>query len=305
MYLEVRHLYTLRVIRDSGSLARAAERLHLTQSALSHQIKALEEQFNCTLFARKSRPLRFTPAGTRMLELAEQVVPAVQAVERELARLAGGETGRLHIAIECHSCFEWLMPTIDSYRDHWPEVEMDLSTGFSFDPLPALVRGDIDLVITSDPQEIAGIIYEPLFRYEALLTLAKDHPLASHAWIEPPHLATETLITYPVDRSRLDIFRHFLEPVGIEPAGRRTAELTLIILQLVASKRGVAALPNWVLTDYLEQDYVTARPLGKQGLWGTLYAALRTDDRNTPYVRDFIETATETSFRTLAGIQSA
>ncbi|MFZ5593857.1 MAG: LysR family transcriptional regulator [Pseudomonadota bacterium] len=304
IYLEVRHLHTLTVIRDSGSLARAAERLHLTQSALSHQIKALEEQFGCALFMRKSRPLRFTPAGIRLLALADQVVPAVRATERELTRFAEGRTGRLHIAIECHSCFEWLMPTIDAYRNHWPEVEMDLSTGFSFAPLPALARGDIDLAITSDLQPLNGIHYEPLFRYQALLAMANDHLLAAREWITPRDLASETIITYPVDRSRLDVFRHFLDPAGIEPAGRRTAELTLIVLQLVASRRGVAALPNWVLADYLAHSYVTARPLGKNGLWNTLYCALRSDDREKPYLRDFIDTAKTTSFRNLNGIKN-
>lgn len=304
MYLEIRHLHTLIMIRDSGNLVRAADRLHLTQSALSHQIKALEERFGCTLFMRKSRPLRFTPAGTRLLELADQIVPAVQAAERELTRFADGQTGRLHIAVECHSCFEWLMPTIDAYRDHWPEVEMDLSTSFSFDPLPALARGDIDLVITSDLQPLSGIHFAPLFRYQALLALANDHPLAARPYITPCDLAGETLITYPVDRSRLDVFRHFLDPAGIEPAARRTAELTLIILQLVASRRGVAALPDWVLADYLAHDYITARPLGKDGLWSVLYCALRADDREKPYLRDFIDTAKTTSFRTLSGIET-
>lgn len=309
MFLEIHHLHSLAMIRDSGNLTRAAERLHVTQSALSHQIKTLEEHFGCALFTRKSRPLRFTPAGQRLLELADQIVPSVQAMERELARFAQGKTGRLHIAIECHSCFEWLMPTLDTYRDHWPEVQIDLSTSFSFEPLPALVRGDIDLVIISEAREVPGIAYVPLFRYQSLLALANHHPLTRETWIEPCHLTGETLITYPVDRARLDIYHHFLDPAGVEPAARRTAELTLIILQLVASGRGVAALPNWVLADYLAHDYVTARPLstngGKDGLWCTLYAAVRANEQHTPYIRDFIETAKAISFLTLNEIQSA
>lgn len=309
MFLEIHHLHSLAMIRDSGNLTRAAERLHVTQSALSHQIKTLEDYFGCALFTRKSRPLRFTPAGQRLLELADQIVPSVQAMERELARFAQGTAGRLHIAIECHSCFEWLMPTLDTYRDHWPEVQIDLSTSFSFDPLPALARGDIDLVIISEAKEVPGIAYVPLFRYQSLLALANDHPLTRETWIEPHHLAGETLITYPVDRARLDIYHHFLDPAGVEPAARRTAELTLIILQLVASRRGVAALPNWVLADYLAHDYVTARPLstngGKNGLWCTLYAAVRANEQHTPYIQDFIETARTVSFRTLSEIQSA
>jgi len=145
----------------------------------------------------------------------------------------------------------------------------------------------------------------PLFRYQSLLALANDHPLSREPWIAPCHLAGETLITYPVDRARLDIYHHFLDPACVEPAARRTAELTLVILQLVASRRGVATLPNWVLADYLAHDYVTARPLGEQGLWCTLYAAVRANEQHTPYIQDFIETARTVSFRTLSEIQSA
>ena len=305
MPVELRHLRTLTVIRDSGSLARAAERLHLTQSALSHQIKGLEQHYRCRLFARKSRPLRFSHAGQRLLDLADQVLPAVAAAERELGHLAVGGSGRLHIAIECHSCFEWLMPAMDAYREHWPDVEMDLSVGLSFEPLPALARGDVDLVITSDPQTLPGVAYEPLFRYQALLAIANGHRLARKARIEPHDLAGEVLITYPVERARLDVFTQFLAPAGVEPAGQRTAALTAMILQLVASRRGVAALPDWVLTDALARRYVSARPLGAAGLWGTLYAAPRAQEQNLPYVRDFIDVARRTSFHTLSGIRPA
>jgi LysR family transcriptional regulator for metE and metH len=187
----------------------AAERLHLTQSALSHQFKELEERLGMPLFVRKTKPVRFTSAGLRLLQLTDAVLPLLRSAERDLARLAGGTAGRLHMAIECHSCFQWLMPTIDQFRDAWPEVELDLASGFSFAPLPALARGDLDLVVTSDPLELAGITYVPLFTYEAMLAVANQHPLASKPFIQPEDLATETLITYPVERDRLDIFTRF------------------------------------------------------------------------------------------------
>lgn len=302
--LEIRHLRALLAIRDSGSLAQAAVRLHLTQSALSHQIKALEQHYGSRLFQRKSKPLHFTTAGQRLLALAEQMLGQLREAESDLTRLQSGQTGRLSIAIECHSCFEWLMPSMNAFREHWPEVEMDLSAGFNFDSLPALLKGGIDLVITSDQQSLTGVLFEPLFGYQALLVMANDHPLTARTWIEPQDLAGETLITYPVPRNRLDIFKRFLEPAGVEPAGVRTTELTLMMAQLVASRRGVAALPNWVVEEYLKHDYIAARPLGREGLWGTLYAAMRTSDAGIPYMRDFIRVARETSFNNLTGIQS-
>ncbi|MGM0562991.1 MAG: LysR family transcriptional regulator [Pseudomonadota bacterium] len=301
----MRHLKTLATIRECGNLARAAQRLHQTQSALSHQLKSIEHYYEAPLLIRKSKPLQFTPLGLRLLALADDILPRVASAERELRQLAGGSQGRLHVAMECHSCFEWLMPTMDIYREEWPEVEMDISVGFAFEPLAALTRGQVDLVVTSDPRDLQGVHFEPLFGYQALLAIDKSNPLSRQKRIAPDDLADQTLITYPVETARLDIYRDFLTPAGITPAGRRTAELTAMILQLVASGRGVAALPNWVLTEYLDKQYVVARPLGDDGLWGTVYAAVRKSDLELAYMRAFLDQAKDTVFDVLADIKPA
>ncbi|WP_422409453.1 MULTISPECIES: LysR family transcriptional regulator [unclassified Endozoicomonas] len=303
--LELRHLKTLLALKQTGSLVEAARSLHLTQSALSHQIKELEARIGMELFIRKTRPPRFTSAGLRILQLADELLPQLRHAEQDLFRLAGGESGRLNIAIECHSCYQWLMPTIDAYRQQWPEVEMDFATGFNFAPLPALSRGELDLVVTSDPIGVPGLTYISLFRYEMLLALSRQHYLLKKEWIEPADLEAETLIIYPIDHNRLDIFNRFLDPDDIEPSQVRTVELTLMMLQLVASQRGVCALPNWALAEYLEKDHVAARKLGSGGLWSTLYAGIRVEQKEQPYIADFLETARETCFKTLSGILPA
>ncbi|MAD01409.1 MAG: LysR family transcriptional regulator [Pseudomonadales bacterium] len=302
--LELRHLRTLSTLRDAETLVEAAERLHLTQSALSHQLKDLEEKLGMTLFVRKTKPVRFTSAGLRLLRLADSLLPQVRQAERDIQRLAGGQAGRLHMAIECHSCFQWLLPTIDQFRNAWPEVEVDFASGFFFAPLPALARGDLDLVVTSDPLDIEGITYVPLFTYEALLAVSNQHPLSTVNHIRPGDLESEVLITYPVERDRLDIFKQFLDPAGIEPASVRTAEMTVMMMQLVASGRGVCCLPNWAMAEYLHKGYVTARRLGPEGLFGTLYAAVRGDMMEMPYLQDFLLTAKDTSFATLEGVSA-
>jgi LysR family transcriptional regulator for metE and metH len=303
--LELRHLRTLVTIRDTGGIARAARRLHLTQSALSHQLKAMEDQCGGQLLVRKSRPPRFTPGGQRLLKLADEVLPRIEVVEKELRNLSRGDAGRLYIAIECHSCFDWLLPVMDRYREQWPEVEMDLSLAHSLDPLPALIEHSIDLVITSDPLPHPAVAYSPLFRYQALLIMARDHPLAGRRRIRPADLAGETILTYPVARQRLDIFRRYLEPAGVEPAGVRTAELTSILVQLAANQRGVAALPGWAIDKYLREGHIVARPLGPRGLWATLYTAVRHEQADLPYLRDFTRLARRLSLATLEGVKPA
>lgn len=300
--LEIKHLKTLIALRDGGTLVEAAKRLHLTQSALSHQLKDLEDRIGVSLFLRKSKPLRFTRAGLEILQTADLILPQLRQCERNIRRLAGGESGRLHMVIECHSCFEWLMPAINHFRDHWPDVEIDLTTSFHFDPLPALTRGDIDLVITSDPEENPNIHYQPLFRYQSLLAIANQHSLSARSCIEPGDLAHETLIHYPVERRRLDIFQRFLNPAGVEPQKTRQTELTLMMIQLVASGRGVACLPNWALQPYLDARLVTARPLGS-GVWPTLYAAVRPEQKDSSYLQDFLSVSAETCFERLKGIE--
>ena len=194
---------------------------------------------------------------------------------------------------------------LDQFRDAWPEVELDLASGFSFAPLPALARGDLDLVVTSDPIELPGITYVPLFTYEALLAVANQHALASRPFVRAEDLASETLITYPVEHDRLDIFTRFLEPADVEPAQVRTSELTVMMMQLVASGRGVCCVPNWALHEYSARGYVTAKRLGEKGLFATLYAGIRADMLDSPFMRDFLLTAKDTSFSTLEGVSAA
>lgn len=300
--LEIKHLKTLLALREGGTLVEAAHRMHLTQSALSHQLKDLEERLGTELFQRKTKPLRFTRAGLELLELADSVLPQLRQAQRNIQKLTGSRSGRLHLVLECHSCFDWLMPAINKFRKHWPEVEMDLSTSFNFEPISALLRGDVDLVITSDAHHRNSVHYQPLFRYQSLLALSTDHELCQKPVIHPQDLQSETLIHYPVSRRSLDIFEYFLNPAGIEPKETRQSELTLMIVQLVASGRGVACLPNWTLQPYLSANLIHTKTLGNHGIWPTLYAAVRKEQLELPYVQDFIQQAKETCFQTLEGI---
>ena len=284
LHLEFRHLRTIRAIDDCGSLARAADRLNITQSALSHQVKNLEDQIGVELFVRRSKPMTLSAAGQRLLRLAHQVLPQVEAVEQDFAGIKSGRTGRLHIAIECHACFEWLFPVLELFRRAWPEVDVDIRPGLQFQALPALQKEEVDLVVSSDPTTLPGVEFAPLFDYEPVFLAPATHPLAAKPFVEAADFAGETLITYPVERPRLDVFSQLLTPAGIEPAAIRQVELTAVILLLVASGRGVAVLPDWVVREIrYNSDYVT-RPLTETGVTRRLYAAIRETDAQKPFM---------------------
>lgn len=300
--LELKHLRTLAVLRDTGSLTSTATQLCLTQSALSHQLKDLEQRIGAPLFLRKTRPVRFTEEGQVLLRLADDVLPRMVRAETELAAMKEDAQGRLHMAIECHSCFQWLMPALKEYRVGWPLVTLDFSSGFGFEPLPALASGELDLVITSDILPRSEIHYEALFDFEMRLVMADNHPLAKKSHISPQDLATETLLTYPVQRQRMDVIKHFLHPAGIEPAQFKSADNTLMLIQMVAAGLGVAALPNWAVSEFSRQGLVEDRPLGK-GLWRRLFAAVRNNDAQRPYLQAFFTTARNQCHTHLEGIR--
>ncbi|WP_333831073.1 LysR family transcriptional regulator [Pararhodobacter sp.] len=291
MHLEFRHLRTIRAIHYAGGVARAADQLNITQSALSHQLKGLEEQCGVELFVRRTKPLRLSAAGMKLLKLAEDILPRIDALEDEFRALISGKSGRLHIAIECHACFEWLFPVLETFRKAWPDVDVDIRPGLSFGALPALAREEVDLVVSSDPETLEGIEFIPLFDYEPRFVAASTHPLARRSHIEAEDFRTETLITYPVDRARLDVFSGLLTPAKVEPRAIRQVELTAVILLLVASGRGVAVLPDWVLREVrYSSDYITL-PLTENGMTKRLFAATRSEDATKPFMAHFLRLA--------------
>ena len=300
--LELRHLKTLRALRETGNLSRAAQLLNVTQSALSHQLKGLESHYGADLFERKSNPVSFSAAGQRLLRLAEVALPLVDDAERDVQRLVSGAAGTLRIAVECHTCFDWLMPAMDAFRTRWPEVELDIVSGFQADPVGLLHqhRAEVAIVSEVDADE-AGVAVHPLFSFEIVALLPTGHALLAKPWLDAVDFADHTLITYPVPDDMLDVVRSVLQPAGIAPP-RRTTELTVAMLQLVASGRGIAALPLWAVKSYLDRGYVASQRIGARGLTGRLYAAAPQHLAGKPYLDEFVRIMRETSLLNLPGV---
>ena len=289
MYMELRHLRTLRAIHQAGGLARAADLLNMTQSALSHQVAGLEDQVGMELFVRRSKPMKLSAAGMRMLRVADRVLPEITALEEEFRALQSGKTGRLHIAIQCHACFDWLFPVLEMFRHAWPEVDVDIRAGLAFDSFPALLREQVDLVISSNPEPLPGVTFNPLFDYQPIFIASSQNPLAAKPMIEAEDFRDQVLITYPVGRDKLDIFTEMLTEARVEPRAQRPVELTAVILMLVGSNRGVAVLPDWVIRDVKSNaDYVT-RPLHPGTITKRLFAATRQEDAAKPFMAHFLK----------------
>ncbi|MFV5492359.1 LysR family transcriptional regulator [Acinetobacter sp. ASP199] len=290
--IELRHLKTLVALREHGSLVAAASGLCLTPSALSHQLKELDQYFDTEVVYRRTRPVSFSNVGQRLLKLADEILPQVQIAQADISRILHGQTGRITFSSECHSCFDWLMPLLNVYRQQYPDVDLDFASGFESNPHELLQNGEFDLLITADPIALKGVEYFPVFEYESRLVLSTTHPLVRAESITVQELAGETLITYPVDKHRLDIMAKLFIPANIQPKQIRTTELTQMLIQLIASGRGIGALPDWVVNEYEQKGWVTSRRLdcvAAEGLRRTLYAGYRTDEKQKDYFEGFLK----------------
>lgn len=289
--LERIHLVILREVDRQGSLTAAAEVLHLTQSALSHSMKKLEQQLETEIWVREGRSLRLTQAGQYLLAVANRVLPQLNLAEERLRQFAQGERGTLRIGMECHPCYRWLLEIVAPFLDEWPQVDVDVKQKVQFGGLGALFGYEIDLLVTPDPLFKPGLRFSPVFDYEQVLVVSKSHALAKAPYVTPEHMQSEVLITYPVSTDRLDIYTQFLLPAGVTPKRQKTIETTDIMMQLVASGRGVAALPGWLAQEYRQEMGITALRIGRKGIFKQIFLGMRDADAEVDYIEAFIELA--------------
>ncbi len=287
------HLSIVREVDRQGSLTAAAEVLCLTQSALSHTMRKLEQQLGTDIWLREGRSLRLTQAGQYLLAVANRVLPQLEQAQDRLHQFAQGERGTLRIGMECHPCYQWLLKVVSPYLAQWPDVDVDVKQKFQFGGIGALFAYEIDLLVTPDPLYKPGLCFEAVFDYEQVLVVGPGHPLQGARHVEPRQLADEVLITYPVTTDRLDVFNQFLTPAGIAPRRHKTIETTDIMLQMVASGRGVAALPRWLVQDYARSMPITPVKLGRKGIAKQIYLGWREADADIDYLQAFVQLARE------------
>ncbi|HUH59744.1 MAG TPA: LysR family transcriptional regulator [Candidimonas sp.] len=285
------HLSIVREVERTGSLTAAAGVLCLTQSALSHTVKKIEAQLGTPLWKREGRQMRLTQAGLHLLGVANRLLPQLEHAEQIIDQYAKGQRGSLRIGMECHPCYQWLLKVVAPYLAAWPDVDVDVKQKFQFGGIGALFGHDIDLLVTPDPLRRPGLRFEPVFDYEQVLVVGRNHELAGRAWVKPTELADATLITYPVEVERLDIYNQFLLPAGCVPKKHKVIETTDIMLQMVESGRGVAALPGWLVDEYAGKLAIERVRLGRQGIAKQIFLGMRDTDADIDYIKAFVALA--------------
>ena len=155
LMLERIHLKIIQAVEEHGSLTAAAKELSVTQSALSHTIRKLEDNLGTEIWLREGRSLRLTPAGLYLLNIANRALPLLIHAEEKLEQMVQGERGTLRIGMECHPCYQWLLKIVSPFLQTWPDVDVDVKQKFQFGGVGALLDYEIDLLVT--PQSLIHV----------------------------------------------------------------------------------------------------------------------------------------------------
>ena len=289
MQLEVRHLKLVETVAKEGGLTKAANRLHVTQLALSHQLREIEDKLGTPLFLRLNKKMLLTQAGERLLTSAPAVLDELKRAEEDIRQIALHREGILRISTECYTCYHWLPPVLKPFGREFPRVEVRIVADATRRPIEALLDGRLDLAITSAATRNQKLVFKPLFRDEMVVIVSPDHPLASRSYVTAKDFSSEHLLVYALPREDLTIYQKVLIPAGVTPKHVSRVELTEAIIEMVKAGLGVGVMAGWAVAPQVKTGLLRALPLTARGLHRQWSAAMIRHRAIPPYLLKFAE----------------
>ncbi len=283
--MEIRYLRLIKAIVEEGGITRAMDKLHLSQSALSYQLKEAELQLGTPIFYRRNKKLILTPVGKKLYATANRVLKELDTTESEIKQLIDGENGTIRISTECYTSYHWLPSVLKKFRSEFPNVDVSIAFEATHHPIEKLVEGELDLAITSNPEVGNQIEYIDLFTDEMFAVVSPNHPWAEKPYVEAKDFEDVELIIHSLPLETVSIFRNLLAPKGVQPKKLITLPLTEASIELVKANMGVIVMANWALKPYLNDD-IKAIKVTQTGFFRQQYAA-RIQDREYPVYFDY------------------
>lgn len=287
--MELRHLRLIRALAENGTLTDAGKRLHLSQSALSHQLHDVEEEMGAPLFRRVRKRMVLTSLGQRMLKSASAVLDELERLHHDAKQMVEGKSGTLRLAACSHACFQWLPAVLGSFKNACPGVTVEVNSAATSDPAGHLLSGAIDLAIENIKVNAPQIVYRRLFDDEMFAVVHKDHPWANKTYVTARHFKDEHLINYDHAVEDVVFYQRVLQPAGVVPKSWTKLPMTDAIVEMVRAGMGVAVLGRWSIRPYLESAELRTIRVTRGGLKRTWYAATLRGQQHPAYLDRFID----------------
>jgi LysR family transcriptional regulator for metE and metH len=288
-FLESTHLRVIAEVARAESVTRAADRLNVTQSAVSHQLRDLEDKLGTALFLRAGRRMLPTPAGRVIAAAADELLATIQRVESQVVQMARQAAGELRVCTHCYTGYSWLPALVAELRRRYPGFTLQIAPEYTVDPIAALLDAELDLAIMNDQSRDPRLRHRELFDDEHVAVVPASHRWARRPFVLPDEIAAEPLYLYSRSLEHSFVMRQVFRPLGLVPAQVTYLQLSEGILAMVRAGMGATVLPRWSVAAALAAGDIKAIRITSAGVFRKWYAVTLDAVAPTPFMEAFID----------------
>jgi len=288
MNIELRHFKLISAIVEKESLLGASKILHQTPSALSYQLKEAEFQVGIPLFNRVGRKMVLTSVGEKFLSSAKVILKELDSLTYDIMQHNNGQSGTIRISTECHTTYYWLPAVLRKFAKHYPNVKIDVRYNSNGHPLPLLLGGELDIMISYTYKQDQRIRQIELFRDEMVAIMAADHLFSNKAHLEAGDFTQVTLITHASSLEQTNIYEELLKEKKLLPADIIHIPFTEAAIALVKEGIGIMVLPKWMLRPYYKEQDLIFKSITSEGTFRGQYLSVLNNTRLPGYYDLFI-----------------
>ena len=287
--MEIRHLKLVREVAQTKSLSKAKDALFLSQSALSHQLKEMENQLGTQLFHRVNKQLILTTAGKMVLQSAERVLSELENTEQSIKRYVSGQTGTIRFATQCYTCYHWLPTLLTDFKREFPNVEIEILHNNATEVEDQVLKGEIDVAIIYESMDYSKLNYLELFQDEMFALVPKDHPWTEKSFVEAADFKDQQVLIHSFPLESVSLFKQLLIPEGIKPKNIIQVQVLEAIVEMVKAGLGINVMAKWIIEPFLKNQPIELIPVTRRGMHRTWHAISLQQDSPPQYLSNFLE----------------
>lgn len=286
--IALKYLKLIETVAEEGTLTKAGEKLFLTQSTLSHQLKSMEDTLGLPVFLRVKKRLVLTEAGILLLNAAKNIGRELESLQLEIRKRTHGETGRIRICTECYTTYHWLPAVIKNFNQIFPNIEVAINTENPLKPHQLLMEGKVDLILVFRKIRDESIVYREIINDELQAIVSHDHPWTQKKYVLPSDFKHETLILHNKNYQQSFLFESIFTD-QLKPKKVIHLPLTETNIEMVRAGLGISVMNSWILNNYRSEKDLHFLPVTKRGLYRKWYLASLKDQEAKNYMTKFEE----------------